>query len=74
METQDRVDELRQENDNLERKIAEKKEGVKILKNIFLDTAKAKSEASSTKIDLKKLLEEDDDDDDFGKRSSRNAA
>lgn len=64
VETQGRVDILRVDNDKLESKIEEKRKQIQTLKDLFLETAAKKSEASSDqKIDLNKLLADDDDDD-----------
>lgn len=51
------------DNDKLESKIEEKRKQIQTLKDLFLETAAKKSEASfDQKIDLNKLLAEDDDD------------
>lgn len=60
-ETQERVDALKKEIDETEKKLLEKKQRTKFLKELFLDTARSKSETLKRDIDLKKLLEDDDE-------------
>lgn len=67
-ETKDRVDDLKVDNEKLQERINQKQNQLKVLKDLFLDTAKAKSESGGPNIDLQALLAESDDE---GPSSSR---
>lgn len=64
-QTKHRVDSLKQENEKLQERIQQKQKNLETLKSLFLETAKAKSEApNGASYDLQKLLADSEDDDD----------
>lgn len=65
-----RVDTLKNDNARLEERIHQKKLDLQQLKELFLDTAKAKSDAGIV-MDLEKLLADDDADNDNQPSSSK---
>lgn len=60
-QTKDRVDQLKASNDKLEERISQKQKQLQTLKDLFLDTAAAKTDAGAN-VDLNKLLADSDDD------------
>ncbi|XP_055304063.1 CCAAT/enhancer-binding protein gamma isoform X2 [Sitodiplosis mosellana] len=60
-ETKDRVDNLKATNTQLEERIAQKQKQLQTLKDLFLETAKAKTDAGAN-FDLNKLLADSDED------------
>lgn len=59
-QTKERVDNLKSNNEKLEERITQKQKQLQTLKDLFLDTAKAKTEAGAN-VDLQKLLADSDD-------------
>lgn len=63
--TKERVDDLKKTNEKLQERIVQKQKNLETLKSLFLETAKAKSEApNGPSYDLKKLLADSEDEDD----------
>ena len=63
-QTKDRVDALKKSNEILQERITQKQKNLESLKSLFLETAKAKSEASNvSSYDLQALLKDSDDED-----------
>lgn len=60
-QTKERVDGLKSQNEKLEERITQKQKQLQTLKDLFLDTAKAKSESGASNFDLQKLLADSDD-------------
>lgn len=59
-QTKDRVDDLKVENEKLQERINQKHNQLKVLKELFLDTAKAKQESGVGNINLQSLLADSD--------------
>lgn len=64
-ETKGRVDDLKESNQKLEAAIRQKQDTLKMVKDMFLETARIKTIASDNKnhINLQKLLADSDDED-----------
>lgn len=63
--TKERVDSLKKDNEKLQERIMQKQKNLETLKSLFLETAKAKSEApNGARYDLQKLLADSDNEDD----------
>lgn len=61
VQTQDRVENLKDENNDLETRIEEKRKQIQTLKELFLETASRKPFSMDQKMSLATLLAEDDD-------------
>lgn len=69
-QTKDRVDDLKVDNEKLQERIKQKHDQLKVLKDLFLDTAKAKQEAGVENINLHKLLADSDDESQSGSNAT----